>query len=39
MLLVYYRLYITYILAGFLFDLVQGSSNICTEIYKRLRDW
>ncbi len=34
MLLVYYRLYITYTLSGFLFDLDQ--SNICTEIYKRL---
>jgi hypothetical protein len=35
MLLVYYRLYITYTLAGFLFDLDQ--SNICTEISKRLK--
>ena len=34
MLLVYYRLYITYTLAGFLFDLDQ--SNICVEVYKRL---
>ncbi len=34
MLLVYYRLYITYTLAGFLFDLDQ--SNICTETFKRL---
>jgi hypothetical protein len=34
MLLVYYRLYITYTLAGFLFDLDQ--SNICVEIFKRL---
>ena len=33
MLLVYYRLYITYTLAGFLFNLDQ--SNICTEIFKR----
>jgi hypothetical protein len=33
MLLVYYRLYITYTLAGFLFDLDQ--SNVC-RIYKRL---
>jgi hypothetical protein len=32
MLLVYYRLYITYILAGFLFDLDQSTS---VEIYKR----
>ena len=32
MLLVYYRLYITYTLAGFLFDLDQ--SNICTDIQK-----
>ena len=30
MLLVYYRLYITYTLAGFLFDLDQ--SNICRDI-------
>ena len=35
MLLVYYRLYITYTLADFLFDMDQ--SNICTEIYKRLK--
>ena len=34
MLLVYYRLYITYTLAGFLSDLDQ--SNICTETFKRL---
>ena len=33
MLLVYYRLYITYTLAGFLFDLDQ--SSICVEIFKR----
>ncbi len=32
MLLVYYRLYITYTLAGFLFDLDQ--SNICRDIQK-----
>lgn len=32
MLLVYYRLYITYTLAGFLFDLNQ--SNICRDIQK-----
>ena len=32
MLLVYYRLYITYTLAGFLFDLYQ--SNICRDIQK-----
>src|SRR4051812_6342911 len=32
MLLVYYRLYITYALAGFLFDLDQ--SNICRDIQK-----
>jgi hypothetical protein len=32
MVLVYYRLYITYILAGFLFDLDQ--SNICRDIQK-----
>ena len=32
MLLVYYRLYITYNLAGFLFDLDQ--SNICRDIQK-----
>ena len=32
MLLVYYRLYITYTLAGFLFDLDQ--SNICRDIEK-----
>jgi hypothetical protein len=31
-LLVYYRLYITYTLAGFLFDLDQ--SNICRDIHK-----
>ena len=36
MLLVYYRLYITYTLTGFLFDLDQ--SNVCTETYKRLKD-
>ncbi len=34
MLLVYYRLYITYTLTGFLFDLDQ--SNVCRETYKRL---
>jgi hypothetical protein len=33
MLLVYYRLYITYVLAGFLFDLDQKSS-ICRDIQK-----
>jgi len=32
MLLVYYRLYITYTLSGFLFDLDQ--SNICRDIQK-----
>jgi hypothetical protein len=32
MLLVYYRLYITYTLAGFLFDIDQ--SNICRDIQK-----
>ena len=32
MLLVYYRLYITYALAGFLFDLDQ--SNVCRDIQK-----
>ena len=32
MLLIYYRLYITYTLAGFLFDLDQ--SNICMDIQK-----
>ena len=32
MLLVYYRLYITYTLAGFLFNL--GQSNICRDIQK-----
>ncbi|HXS60022.1 MAG TPA: transposase family protein, partial [Candidatus Sulfopaludibacter sp.] len=32
MLLIYYRLYITYTLAGFLFDLDQ--SNICRDIRK-----
>ncbi len=32
MLLLYYRLYITYTLAGFLFDLDQ--SNICRDIQK-----
>ena len=32
MLLVYYRLYITYTLAGFLFDLNQ--SNFCRDIQK-----
>ena len=36
MLLVYYRLYITYTLAGFLFDLDQ--SNVCRDIQKRLKD-
>jgi hypothetical protein len=35
MLLVYHHLYITYTLAGFLFDL--DKSNICREIYKRLK--
>jgi hypothetical protein len=33
--LVYYRLYITYTLAGFLFDLDQ--SDICIETFKRLK--
>src|SRR4051794_12283063 len=33
MLLVYYRLYITYTLAGFLFNLDQ-SNNICRDIQK-----
>jgi hypothetical protein len=33
MVLMYYRLYITCILTGFLFDLDQ--SNVCTETYKR----
>src|SRR4051794_586880 len=33
MLLVYYRLYITYTLAGFLFNLDQ-SDNICRDIQK-----
>ena len=33
MILVYYRLYITYNLAGFLFDLDQ-KSNICRDIQK-----
>ncbi len=33
MLLVYYRLYITYTLAGFLFDFDQNS-NICRDIQK-----
>ena len=37
MLLVYYHLYITYTLAGFLFDLDQ--SNICRDIQKRLKVW
>ena len=32
MLLVYYRLYITYTLTGFLFDLDQ--SNVCRDIQK-----
>jgi hypothetical protein len=32
MLLIYYRLYITYTLAGFLFDLDQ--SNVCRDIQK-----
>jgi hypothetical protein len=32
MLLLYYRLYITYTLAGFLFDLDQ--SNVCRDIQK-----
>ena len=34
MLLVYSRLYMTYTLAGFLFDLDQ--SNVCTETFKIL---
>jgi hypothetical protein len=33
MLLIYYRLYITYALAGFLFDLDQ-KSNICKDVQK-----
>ena len=33
MILVYYRLYITYTLAGFLFDLDQ-KSNFCKDIQK-----
>ena len=33
MLLIYYRLYITYTLTGFLFDLDQ-KSNICRDIQK-----
>ena len=33
MLLVYYRLYITYTLTGFLFDIDQ--SNVCRETYKK----
>ena len=37
MLLVYYRLYITYTLAGFLFDLDQRATFV--ETFKRLRDW
>ena len=32
MLLIYYRLYITYTLSGFLFDLDQ--SNVCSDIQK-----
>src|SRR5512135_3262110 len=32
MLLVYYRLYVTYTLAGFLFDIDQ--SNVCRDIQK-----
>lgn len=32
MLLVYYKLYITYTLSGFLFNLDQ--SNVCREIYR-----
>ena len=35
MLLVYYRLYITYTLTGVLFNLDQ--SNVCTETFKRLK--
>ena len=35
MLLVYYRLYITYTLAGFLFDLNQ-SSNICSRDIQKI---
>jgi hypothetical protein len=35
MLLVYYRLYITYTLAGFLFDLDQ-SSNICSRDIQKI---
>ena len=34
MFLVYYRLYIIYALAGFLFDLDQKSSNFCRGIQK-----
>ena len=33
MLLVYYRLYITYTSTGFLFDIDQ--SNVCRETYKK----
>jgi hypothetical protein len=36
MVLVYYRLYITYTLMEFLFGLDQ--SNVCREIWKRLKD-
>ena len=36
MLLVYYRLYTTYTLAGFLFDLDQ--SNVCMDIQKILQN-
>jgi len=34
MLLVYYRLYITYTLAGFLFDM--GQSNICSRDIQKI---
>jgi len=37
MLLVYYRLYITYTLSGFLFDLDQ--SNVCRDFYLSWNHW
>ena len=37
MLLTCYCLYITYTLVGVLFKIDQ--SNVCTETYKKLRDW
>ncbi len=39
MLLVYYRLYITYTLSGFLFDLDKLQKAPSAEIYKRLKVW